>query len=124
MAVPQSFDVPFRMYKDGVSSPAVVVGDAVLDRSIRAIIQTVPGERPYRPTFGSWVSTVIFAGMTEGAAFQAAAEVRRAVGDWERRVDIVDVLFELVNDNTISLTVIWRANGRPLDSSTTVQFRT
>ena len=52
MAVPQGFDLPFRMFSEG-SSPNVVEGDEVLDRSIRMILLTYPGERPYRPTFGS-----------------------------------------------------------------------
>lgn len=123
MAVPQTIDVPFRMYKGG-TSPNVVQGpSATIDRSIRTIIRTVPGERPYRPTFGCWARAMVFANMTEGAALQTAAEIRRAVAAWEPRADIQDILFEL-SGTTVALTVIWRANGAPTDSTTTIGFVT
>lgn len=123
MAVPQALDVPFRMYSSG-TSPNVVEGPtAVIDRSIRTIIRTVPGERPYRPTFGCWAKAMIFANMTEGAALQTAAEIRRAVAAWEPRADIQDILFEL-SDTTVSLTIIWQPNGTNVDSRTTIQFVT
>lgn len=122
MAVPQGYDVPFRLVKTN-SSPNFVVGNDVLDRSIKTIIRTFPGERVYRPTFGSVVRAMIFENMTEGAALQAADEVNRAVGDWEPRVTIDDILFEL-KDTTIALTINWRANGSQQDSTTTIEFRT
>ena len=121
--VPQALDVPFRMYKQG-DSPNVVEGpETVIDRSLRTIIRTVPGERPYRPTFGCWARAMIFANMTEGAALQTAAEIRRAVAAWEPRADIQDILFEL-EETTVFLTIIWRPNGASVDSTTTIQFVT
>lgn len=125
MTVPKGLDVPFRMYRQG-ASPNVLEGPSdVLDRSIRTIIRTLPGERPYRPTFGSWVRALIFNNISEGAALQAGAEIRRAVGLWESRVDIDDILFELDhNSGTIFLTVVWRPNGAAQDSQTTIEFRT
>lgn len=122
MATPKGLDVPFRMFKSGCS-PNVVEGDTVLDRSIRTIINTMPGERPYRPDFGSWVRALVFANMTEAAAIQAGTEIRRALSQWEPRVSVTEVLFEL-QDTTIAITVNWRANGQSLDSTTTIQFRT
>ena len=122
MAVPQGFYIPFRMVKQR-SSPNFVEGDAVLDRSIRTIIRTFPGERPYRPTFGSLVRALIFTNMTEGAALQGADEIRRALLAWEPRISVVNILFEL-NDTSVFLTVIWRANGRRQDSTTLIEFRT
>lgn len=123
MAIPRCIDVPFRIAADG-TAPATVEGvDLVLDRMIRTIILTMPGERPYRPTFGCWVKALVFTNMSEGAAFQAAAEVRRAIGAWENRVEVRDVLFE-ISDNKIMLNIVWRPNGRALDSTTTIEFVT
>jgi len=114
------------MSKGKASSPVSVEGvNDVLDRSIRTIIRTLPGERVYRPTFGSWVRALVFANISEGAARQAGAEIRRALAVWEPRVDVQEVLFELDKNNaTIFLTVVWRANGQALDSTTTIEFRT
>jgi len=122
MAVPQGIKIPFEISKSR-GSPVVVEGNALLDSSIRMILRTVPGERPFLPSFGSWLPTMIFANMTEGAAFQAAAEAKRALTAWERRISVQDILFEL-EDTSILLTVIWQPNGAPSQYRTTVEFRT
>ncbi len=122
MATPQGFDTPFRMFKQGCS-PNVVEGDDVFDRSIRTIIQTFPGERPYRPSFGCYAKAMIFQNMSEAAAIQTGDEIQRAVGEWEPRVSIDSVQFEL-EESTILLTINWRANGQAQDSTTTIPFRT
>lgn len=120
MAVPMGFDVPFNMSAER-GCPAVVEGDDVLDRSIRTIVQTVPGERPFHPTFGCWVSVMVFANMNTATAIQAADEVRRAILAWEKRVDVRGIQFSL-EENTVYLTINWRANGKQLDSTTTIGF--
>jgi phage baseplate assembly protein W len=122
MAVPQGFQVPFEISKTK-GSPVVAEGVALLESSIRMILRTVPGERPYRANFGSWLPLMIFSNMTEGTAMQAIAEAKRALGDWEKRIYVEDILFEL-GDNVIALTVIWSPNGAPTQYRTTVGFRT
>ena len=120
MGVPKGIDVPFRLNK-AQSSPVTVEEETLLDRSIRTILLTSPGERPYRPTFGSWLRRLVFENMSEGAALQAAAEIRRALIDWEPRIEVLDILFSLI-ENTIQLDIIWRANGSQLDSTSTIGF--
>lgn len=120
MAVPQGIDVPFRMVREK-SSPNSVELDDVLDRSIRTILLTYPGERVYRPTFGSFLRSLIFTNMTEGAALQAADEIKRAITLWEPRVNIDNTTFEL-DDNTIYLAIFWRANGSLAGRRTVIDF--
>lgn len=120
MAVPKGFDVPFRLDKNQ-ASPVSAEKEKLLDRSIRSILLTSPGERAYRPTFGSWLRRLIFANMSEGAAFQAGAEVRRALSTWETRIDVKDILFAL-DETTIQLNIIWRANGSQADATTSIGF--
>ena len=122
MAVPQGIQVPFEVSKTR-GSPVVVEQTALLNSSIRMILRTVPGERPYRPSFGSWLPMMVFSNMTEGAAFQAAAEVKRALLAWEPRITVEDILFEL-KDTSIFLTVVWAPNGISSTFRTTVDFRT
>jgi phage baseplate assembly protein W len=121
MALPKGFDVPFRLYLEG-NSPNTVEGNDALDRSIRTIVLTFPGERVYRPTFGSTARGGIFDSMTEVTAVQISDSIRRAISDWEPRVDVQDILFEL-EETTIYLTIIWRPNGSTEDSSTTMEFQ-
>lgn len=122
MATTQSIKVPFEVSKTR-GSPVVAQGIDYFNSSIRMILTTVPGERPFRPSFGCWVSVMIFANLTEGAAFQAAGEVRRALGIWEPKISVQEVLFE-IEDTKILLTVIYQPNGSPSNYRTTVEFRT
>ena len=120
MAVPKGFDIPFRIDKNR-GSPVSVETEALLDRSIRTILLTSPGERVFRPTFGSWLRRLVFTNMSEGAAFQAAAEIRRALDAWEPRIDVRDILFSL-GENSIQLEVVWQPTGAQVDSTTTIGF--
>jgi len=122
MSVPQGIKAPFEVSKTR-GSPVIVQNNELLSSSIRTILLTTPGERPYRPTFGSWLRRMVFANMTEGAAFQAAAEAKRALTAWEKRITVQDILFELA-ETSIFLTVIWRPNGASSQFRTTVEFRT
>jgi len=120
VAVPKGLDVPFRLDKRQ-ASPVSAEQERLLDRSIRTILLTSPGERPYRPTFGSWLRRLVFTTMSQGAGYQAGAEVRRALGAWEPRIDVKDILLSL-EETTIKLNIIWRANGSQTDSTTTIGF--
>jgi len=123
MAVPQGIKVPFEL-NSTKGSPIVAEGVALLENSIRVILRTVPGERPFRPGFGSWLSVMVFANMTEGVAYQAISEAKRALTTWEPRIRIQDILFELQASSTIALTVIWSPNGAASSYRTTIDFRT
>lgn len=120
MAVPKAIAVPFQISKD-LGSPVVNESDKVLEDSIRTILLTLPGERPYRPTFGSWLRALVFANMTQGNAIQASQEIERAIGEWEPRVSVRNIQFEL-DVNKIKLFVTWRPNGRQQDSTTFIGF--
>jgi len=120
MALPKDLDIPYQINKyEG--SPVWVEGDMVFDRSIRSILLTTPGERPYRPTFGSWLRNLVFANMSKASAMQAGAEARRALATWEKRIDVREVLFEL-RDTSILLSIFWQANGQKLDQTTYIEF--
>jgi phage baseplate assembly protein W len=84
MAVPQGIRAPFEVSKTK-GSPVSVEVVGLFNSSIQMILKTVPGERPYRPSFGSWLPVMVFANMTEGTAFQAAAEAKRALRAWDLR---------------------------------------
>ena len=122
MAVPQGIQVPLELSKTK-GAPVIAEGNALFNSSIRMILRTVPGERPFRPSFGSWLPLMMFSNLTEGTAFQAAAEVKRALRDWESRIEVQDVLFE-IDDNAIFLSIIYRPNGAASPFRTTVEFKT
>jgi len=120
MALPKGFDVPFRLFATG-QSPNTVEGLEALDRSIRTIVLTYPGERPYRPGFGSFAKTGVFSNMTEATAIEVGDSIRRAIATYETRVSVKDILFEL-EDTKVLITISWQPAGTRIDSSTTVEF--
>lgn len=106
-----AIDIPVKF--DDTGYPAPAIDDRVLEASLRAILLTIPGERPYRPTFGSWLTLLLFDPMSTITALRARDEVIRALNQWETRVTVLGVNFEIIKDEArINLTVSWEANGR------------
>lgn len=106
MAAPKGLAVPFRFTSSGY--PTTSVGEQVLHDSVFTILSTVPGERVMRPTFGSYLKLILFDNINRATAFRAKAEVFRALRQWEPRVFVQEVLFDIA-DTTITLHVIWRS---------------
>lgn len=81
-----------------------------LHDSIFTILSTIPGERVMRPTFGSYLRLILFENINRVTGLKARTEVFRAIGLWETRVSVQDVLFEL-EDTTIKVNVSWTNNS-------------
>ena len=60
-------------------------------QSIWIILGTARGERVMRPDFGCGIYDLVFAVNTPGTAGQLAIEVRRALLQWEPRIQVMDV---------------------------------
>ena len=60
-------------------------------QSIWIILSTARGERVMRPDFGCGIYDLVFAVNTPGTAGQLAIEVRRALLQWEPRIQVLDV---------------------------------
>ena len=86
IAVPFVFDV--------TGYPASAEDDRLLHDSIFTILNTTPGERVMRPSFGSWLRRLVFDNLNTLTAARAEAEVRRALREWEPRITVQNVLFE------------------------------
>lgn len=70
----------------------LAAGTRKLEQSMRLILTTYPGERRMRPEFGSRLRDYVFAPMSLDTVTDLTAEVRRAIGRWEPRVTIEDVV--------------------------------
>lgn len=108
MARIKGLAVNFRFDTAGYPSEAVDV--ELLGDSILTVLKTIPGERPYRPTFGCYAVRLLFANIGRAAALRARTEARRAIETWEPRVIVDDILLTTA-DSTITLTVLWRPKG-------------
>jgi phage baseplate assembly protein W len=59
-----------------------------LDQAIRIILETSPGQRVMRPTFGCRLHELVFAPNDSGTAAQARRLVEEALGMWEPRIEV------------------------------------
>ena len=63
-------------------------GEAGIQRSLRVLFGTVPGERAMLPAFGCDLWRMVFGNLTTTMATQIADAVRMAVLAWEPRIDV------------------------------------
>lgn len=83
--------IGWPMGVDHTGALRMTEGPADLDRSIRVVIATAPGERVMRPEFGCKVWDLLFEPVTANLMGQMAQAVRDALAQWEPRVTIEDV---------------------------------
>ncbi|MHB2022172.1 MAG: GPW/gp25 family protein [Mycobacteriales bacterium] len=74
-------------------------GTADLDRSIRMVLVTAPGERVMRPQFGCRIWEMLFEPVTPNLLGLMAEAVREAVAQWEPRVTVSEVVVEPDGDD-------------------------
>lgn len=86
----------FPLQVDHSGSIAMTNGVDDLDTSIRVILMTAPGERVMRPTFGCAIWEQLFEPINANTLGLMERAVRRAIGQWEPRVDVEEV--EVVPD--------------------------
>jgi phage baseplate assembly protein W len=70
---------------------ALLEGDAELEAAIRLVLQTMPGERVMRPSFGCSVWEHSFDAAEPNVLGSIERRVRDALGQWEPRIDVEHV---------------------------------
>jgi uncharacterized protein len=88
--VGQGIAFPMRVGPSG--GIALVSRDEEIAESMRLILGTSPGERPMRPEFGCPIHDHVFAPADATTIGLIAFEVRNALGRWEPRIDVLDVV--------------------------------
>lgn len=87
--VGRGFSWPMEV--DHTGSIRLTDGAADLDRSIRIVLMTAPGERVMRPQFGCRIWDLLFEPVTPNLLGLIAVAVRDALAQWEPRIQVVDV---------------------------------
>jgi hypothetical protein len=90
---------------DHTGSIALTDGPDDLDRSIRLVLLTAPGERVMRPQFGCRIWDLLFEPVTPNLLGLVAEAVREAVAQWEPRVAL-EAVTPTVDDNDDALVRI------------------
>ena len=70
---------------------STVGDDADVRRAIYIVVNTVPGERVMRPTFGCEIHSLIFWPANDQTAAIAERYVREALEHWEPRINVMQV---------------------------------
>lgn len=77
----------------------------LIAESIIRILLTKRGERVMRPDFGSGVNNLIFSLMTPDSLQELAIQIHSAIQNNERRVTVVDVQTEMIEDTAVRIRV-------------------
>ena len=89
--------IAFPMRVDASGSIALVSGVADIEKSMRIIIGTAPGERPMRPEVGCRIWELLFEPINTNTLGMMEAVVEEALQRWEPRVEIRGVTADPVN---------------------------
>jgi phage baseplate assembly protein W len=97
----------------------VLKNEDAIKRSIRNIIQTMPSERFFNPSFGSDVKTSLFEFVDFGTASLLQTQIEIAISNYEPRVDNAKV--EVVpnpDENNFEINVIFDIIGQDFPTQT------
>jgi phage baseplate assembly protein W len=82
------------MQIDGRGGIALTSGADDVEKAIRVILTTAPGERVMRPQFGCRIWDLLFEPVNANTVGLMAAAVREALAQWEPRVEVEAVVVE------------------------------
>tara|TARA_B100001996_G_scaffold40830_1_gene29834 strand:- start:1044 stop:1445 length:402 start_codon:yes stop_codon:yes gene_type:complete len=86
--------------------------EQAIARSIRNIVFTIPGEKPFQPDFGSNISSLLFESIDEVTAVNIKDEIRESIEIYEPRVILRDVaVFPDYDNNNFEATIIYEIVG-------------
>lgn len=103
----------FPLATDATGGVALCGGAEDLERAMRLILGTAPGERPMRPEFGCGIHSYVFETADATTAGRLAWEVKEALARWEPRVDVEDVVVTVddFDRNTLYLDIRYSQKG-------------
>ena len=73
--------------------------ETAIARSVRNLILTTQGERPFQPVLGSNVNNLLFDNMDKLTAASLKTEIETTIENYEPRVDINEIIVDPNYDN-------------------------
>ena len=87
-------------------------------RAVRNIVLTTPGEKFFDPDFGSSVGEILFENVDDITAVSIEDEIRNCLGNYEPRVELIDVFVDPnFDENQFDVTITYRIIGVDLPPS-------
>ena len=94
----------------------VLKNSNAIARSIRNIIFTARGDKPFNPFFGSRVSELLFDPMDQITTLAIKTEIEETIKNFESRVDLKEVQVNpLYDDNEYSVVINYEIIGIDID---------
>ena len=68
--------------------------ESTIARSVRNLVLTIQGERPFQPVLGTGVNNLLFDNMDKLTASAIRSELRTTIENYEPRVEINEIIVE------------------------------
>ena len=108
-------DINLSFKRHPVTSDVVTIRDEdAIKRSVRNIIFTILGEKPFEPNFGSVINESLFDLNTNLNEIRVSDEIRSSLLNYEPRISNIDVTVTVAPDtNEMNCTVQYDITGIP-----------
>ena len=111
-------DINLSFKRHPVTNDVVTIRDEdAIKRSVKNIIFTILGEKPFEPNFGSVINDSLFELDTSLNQVRISDEIIQSLNSYEPRIDNIDVTVEIYPDsNELNVTIQYDITGIPSPS--------
>ena len=112
--VSQSFkDVSMTFQSSPLNNDVLTLkNERAIARSVRNIVFTLPGEKPFEPDFGSKISQSLFENIDELSAAVIRDEITQSIKNFEPRVRLISVeTFPDFDNNSFDVVITYEIIG-------------
>ena len=108
-------DINLSFKRHPVTNDVLTVSNEdAIKRSVKNIVFTILGEKPFQPNFGSVINNSLFELNTSLNEIRVSDEIRQSLLNYEPRIDNVEVTTEIYPDsNVLNCTVQYDIVGIP-----------
>ena len=108
-------DINLSFKRHPVTNDVLTIRDEdAIKRSVKNIIFTILGEKPFEPNFGSIISESLFDLSTSLNEIRVSDEIKQSLLNYEPRIDNIDVTVTVTPDtNEMNCTVQYEIVGLP-----------
>ena len=108
-------DINLSFKRHPVTNDVLTVSDEdAIKRSVKNIVFTILGEKPFEPSFGSVINNSLFELSTSLSEVRVSDEIKQSLLNYEPRIDSVEVTTTIYPDsNELNCTVQYDIIGIP-----------
>ena len=93
-----------------------IKNENAIARSVKNIVFTLPGEKFFKPNFGSRISKVLFENIDDITASVIVDEIKESIRNYEPRVKLLDVqAFPNFDNNQFDVNITYEIIGSDIE---------